>query len=288
MENPTQLCGTTITNSNGHDSNFKTGMSSAILSAWIFWLYHLYRCNAGAEKYGYRTEFHGIGLLNGKRHDPSVGHCTQCCIFARIHSFEENSSSCHQLNTPHRLLWRVEYPYLKEENLSKESIFQELEYFIELLCQAERENNLNTPNGRDDAAIWCTDWPAEDQELEKELPLSQYVTKNYTKVPQHFPLSILWDIPRVKQICRSIEQMIEILSVMGAASYKIQDKEITVHKAFEVHYEDWRTTAWMYKVERKKERKKHKNAMCFISRLVRIVYIQIILVSLFINEWFPD
>lgn len=167
-----------------------------------------------------------------------MGHCTQCCIFARIHSFEEISSGCHQLNTPHRLLWRVEYPYLKEENLSKESIFQELEYFIELLCQAERENNLNTPNGRDDAAIWCTDWPAEDQELEKELPLSQYVTKNYTKVPQHFPLSILWDIPRVKQICRSIEQMIEILSVMGAASYKIQDKEITVHKAFEVHYED--------------------------------------------------
>ncbi|KAI8076550.1 uncharacterized protein B0P05DRAFT_572513 [Gilbertella persicaria] len=66
-------------------------------------------CLEGANKYGYQTEFHGIGLLDD---DTSHGHCTQACLFIRPYARHSTPS----LGQRHQLLKHIEFPFDYQRN----------------------------------------------------------------------------------------------------------------------------------------------------------------------------
>ncbi|KAI7853050.1 hypothetical protein BDC45DRAFT_174767 [Circinella umbellata] len=89
-------------------------------------------CHEGAIKYNYDVEFKGIGLVEGKRDDLSVGHCTQACIFTRRQEYEKSSLLEQEKQQPHQLVKHIEFPYYSEPPLSDD----------QALVEIEKKNNL--------------------------------------------------------------------------------------------------------------------------------------------------
>ncbi|KAI8140450.1 hypothetical protein BJV82DRAFT_218469 [Fennellomyces sp. T-0311] len=177
-------------------------------------------CRAGAEIHNYDVAFHGIGLVEGKRHDLSVGHCTQACVFTRR---DPSSVPSPSRLRPHRLIEHIEFPYYSAEPLSDQQILLELESYIALLCQYEQ------PADEPVQLQWWGD---------ETVVQTQQPKKRYTQVPQKFPSSILWDILRIRQVCQwSKQRMVQILSA-HPEYYRLEGDLLVVQKAFELENDD--------------------------------------------------
>ncbi|KAI9487545.1 MAG: hypothetical protein EXX96DRAFT_553715 [Benjaminiella poitrasii] len=198
-------------------------------------------CEKGATKYGYKTEYHGIGLLHGKYNELENGYCTQACIFIReakskivLNIVKEIS-----LGQPHKLLKHIEFPYYDEPPLTKDQIIEELKNYIQILCEAENYDN-NDMFPIDFNLI--TDWNTFD--LSKHIPTENdttayYIndcsaTYDYTAAPIIFPLSSLWNIHRIQLTCKTREYFIELLSSLDAKDYEIKNDNLCVYKSFKL------------------------------------------------------
>ncbi|KAI9317063.1 hypothetical protein BX666DRAFT_1941568 [Dichotomocladium elegans] len=209
-------------------------------------------CEAGAKKYGYSVEFYGIGLMEGMCHDTSVGHCTQACVFVRACQTQQQVPLPSQ-RTSHRLVRHIEFPYLDKDEalLDERQALQEIEDYIAILCRPFHEENDKSCHFKtmdndiaDPALEWHSDW-AQDVDLSlspSPLPPSidepSIMRKSYSSVPQRFALSILWDIPRVRQICKKQSYLVQLLLRERAGDYEVKDADLVVLKKFEYDNEE--------------------------------------------------
>lgn len=210
-------------------------------------IFYFVRCNNGADKYGYTVEYHGIGLLHGKHDELKNGHCTQACIFVRSNVIQTPTAKSY--GTPHQLLKHNEFPYFNEPALPKEKIMQELLHYVQSLCISE--TYLQTNNNQDikkeekellDINLTAMDWDTFN--LEDVIPDATTTTTNepyiykktckYTTIPLNLPISSLWSILRLRQICLTIENMLHLLSLLDNDKYELVNQTtLQVKTSFE-------------------------------------------------------
>jgi hypothetical protein len=227
----------------------------------------IYRCDAGAEKYGYDVEYHGIGLIHGKYDDLENGHCTQACIFIRRNDSSSSNTAVaveeiKSYGNPQKLLKHIEFPYYNEPPLPKEKIIEELLHYIEVLCVSETYANIDAAlddsqkeqeeeeEGEEevDLNIDITDWSTFN--LEKAIPnVNNKVpiqlndspkAPKHTVTPLHLPISSLWNVLRIRQICKAMDKMMEFLLMLDKEDFQVnrQDAILIVKKAFPLDLND--------------------------------------------------
>ncbi|KAI9250283.1 hypothetical protein BY458DRAFT_524926 [Sporodiniella umbellata] len=200
-------------------------------------------CQKGADKFGYRTEFHGIGLLRDENKEAKYGHCTQACIFIR-----KNKHSAHfkKAGEAHSLFCHFEFPFYNEPLKPPAKILQEIHTFIETLClsdfYAQKKNEKKIKIIRDDSFDLddFVDWNTFDiKEKESQFIPQSVQTQNHgsqrTKTPVEIPILQLWDIIRIQRLCETLERLIILLSEnQDPLIYTVQKDILIVHKAFEI------------------------------------------------------
>ncbi|CAO3651470.1 unnamed protein product [Cunninghamella echinulata] len=103
-------------------------------------------CKNIGQQYDYHIEFHGIGLIEGKKDQLQHGHCTQACIF--IKKEEENDTQNNIIEEKeekknHTLLKHIEFPYYQPNPLLKDDeILQQVETYLSDLCQIKTLHQL--------------------------------------------------------------------------------------------------------------------------------------------------
>lgn len=197
-------------------------------------------------------EHHGIGLLNGKLDDLENGHCTSACIFIR--RAPKPAKVDKKYGNPHKLLNHIEFPYYNEPPPSKEKIMKELLYYIETLCAsetyAEADSNKLVPrieNEEEEDEVQITidhkiDWNTFN--LEETIPnvnnnkspiqLESITPPTHTLAPLNLPIASLWNVLRLRQICQTRENMIELLASLDQDDYELGTTKDTlmVKKSF--------------------------------------------------------
>ncbi|KAF7723524.1 Small RNA 2'-O-methyltransferase [Apophysomyces ossiformis] len=193
-------------------------------------------CIAGADKYHYNVEFHGIGIMDGQSYESTTGYCTQACIFTRL-SDQQNPILIE--DEPHQLLQHIEFPYYCEPALPDHVIFEEIESFIQLLCIAEERYPPPKPEPCKAKAWpeWCElDWTLPDQHMLPPLRAIERQRRR-TKAPLRIAVSSLWDILRIRQICGTASRMTNVL-LMHPEDYELQGEHIVVNKSFDITEDD--------------------------------------------------
>ncbi|KAG0174450.1 Small RNA 2'-O-methyltransferase [Apophysomyces sp. BC1034] len=193
-------------------------------------------CIAGATRYHYKVQFHGIGLVDGKSYDESTGYCTQACIFTRS---EDHPGPIVPEAEPHQLLQHIEFPYYSEPTLPDYRIFEEIEGFMQNLCVAEEcyAPQKSEPHLSGPWKEWYElNWIPSDSH---ELPTPPIVEKKnqWTRTPLQVPVAALWDILRIRQICGTVSCMTKLLST-HPDDYELQGEFIIVKKSFEILEDD--------------------------------------------------
>ncbi|KAJ8662484.1 hypothetical protein O0I10_001444 [Lichtheimia ornata] len=208
-------------------------------------------CKKGAQQHNYDVSFHGIGLVDGKKDDVSLGHCTQACVFVR----RDSSVAMDPINNnvPHRHVKRIDFPYYNEPPLSNHEALEVIEGYIATLCQVDVDIP-SLPQQQHPPAVleWCLDWSdisqpsssSNDDDIptsNKDNPPQQQPTppydQQYTRTPQRFPIEILWDILHIRQICKSMARLKELLTECSSA-YQIDKEDLIVCKSFPVIRDD--------------------------------------------------
>lgn len=192
------------------------------------------RCKHGAEAYGYQTELGGIGLLEGKPYDAATGHCTQTCVFIRNPQQPRPPPIAAQ---PHKLIQHVDFPFFNEPPLSDHEIMQELTSAIQILCLADPTDppeNPPTPQSTE-TYEWCTDLSDYASQLPSPKKPPAPPPTRMTRVPQQFPVHLLWDMVRIRQICKSQRRMLEYLATIDFCS--LTNTDIIVNKAYPIPIE---------------------------------------------------
>ncbi|KAI8366521.1 hypothetical protein BD560DRAFT_400571 [Blakeslea trispora] len=141
-------------------------------------------CQAGASRYGYTVEFHGIGLLFGQQEE-GHGHCTQACVFIRSDPNKENKLS----ETPHQLVKHIDFPYDQGQPLSQEEVLAEIQDYLQALGDEP-----------------IMDWSTFDLSS-YPIPSSMPITDSASITQVSFDLESLWQIDRVQQICETKESL---------------------------------------------------------------------------------
>lgn len=202
------------------------------------------RCEKGAQQYNYDVSFHGIGLIDGKRNDTSLGHCTQACVFVRRGDSTTAMDSINN-NAPHQHLKRIDFPYYNEPPLSNQEALEVIEGYIATLCQVD----VKDPSSQHPPASvleWCLDWSDLSQpSSSKDIPIKDYLQQQptppsdqlFTRIPQRFSLEILWDILHIRQICKTMDRLKELLTECSSA-YEIDKGDLIVSKSFPVFQDD--------------------------------------------------
>ncbi|KAI8979170.1 hypothetical protein BDF20DRAFT_483843 [Mycotypha africana] len=214
-------------------------------------------CDMGAKKYGYEVEYHGIGLLQGKENELQNGHCTQACVFINLNHDKSNSIVVEH-GQPHRLLKHFDFPYYNEPQLSRDKVKEEVEHYIEVLCRAElqlrkereklRKSGPSLTAGKneldmisfDEPINWVTfnianyipnafDTTAPTQSKKSEDALE------HTSRPIIIPISDLWDILRIKQICQTKACLTQLLTeeLHSTTGFKVEKDNLVIYKAFD-------------------------------------------------------
>lgn len=202
------------------------------------------RCLEGATKYDYEMKLHGIGLLNNKQDNLENGHCTQACIFIRRGNDSINTGSAGER---HELLKHIEFPYYDEPPKSEEEILQEIHSFIEVLCKADyyahTERNHRQPKKSEDTFDLdaTVDWNTFDIKEKEYLFITKDVHEDnkqqqiFTITPLEIPILHIWDISRIRQLCKTIERLKELLAInQDTVIYTIDKDRLIVNKAYEV------------------------------------------------------
>lgn len=190
------------------------------------------------------------------------GHCTQACIFIRrggttVVVPDEQDNNTTSYGEPHTLVKHIEYPYHNQEPLSKEHIANEILHYIEALSKSESyaEEDLRTkdafkPNIRSQEhpsfeVDQISDWTTIN--LEDYIPSRTLSTvpalhtrPTHTKIPFTLPISNLWDVLRLRQICGDVEYMLDIIStLLDKQDYELDNGEtLVVKKAFRLDWND--------------------------------------------------
>lgn len=184
-------------------------------------------------------------MLHGKYDELEYGYCTQACIFIRR---ETKATQPTSLGTPHELLKHIEFPYFNEPPPPKDKMIQEILHFIEALCISE--TNVKKPfkpidsYQEDDKLVIDleTDWSKFniDEVIipQQDLSILDKNETRYTNVPIHLPISSLWHILRIRQLCETKENMIEILSLLDHEQYELVSDSIIVKSRFIVDNTD--------------------------------------------------
>ncbi|KAI8391592.1 uncharacterized protein BYT42DRAFT_610802 [Radiomyces spectabilis] len=196
-------------------------------------------CNDGGRKYGYSTEFHGIGLLNGKKDCLDKGHSTQACVFVRQDDHEPVVIIEKQ---SHTLLKHIDFPYYDEPPLSDHDMVQIIEKYIEMLCQAEccngdTESHASLEDTSPSALEWCVDWS--NEAMPETVPVTVEPPKRpvrWTRVPLHLPISSLWSILQVRQVCKQRHHLSRVLLATGR--YEQDGDHLIVHQSFPMVEQD--------------------------------------------------
>ncbi|KAI9300734.1 hypothetical protein BJ944DRAFT_272546 [Cunninghamella echinulata] len=102
-------------------------------------------CKNIGQQYGYRIEFHGIGLIEGKKDQLQYGYCTQACIFTKKkeESDTQNKIIEEKEEKSHTLLKHIEFPcYQPNPLLKDDEILQQVETYLSDLCQIKTLHQL--------------------------------------------------------------------------------------------------------------------------------------------------
>lgn len=215
----------------------------------------VFRCEEGAKHYGYNTEYHGIGLLHGKYDGLENGHCTQACIFT-CQSTKVEQDLSH--GNPHTLVKHIEFPYYNQPKASEERINEKLLHYIEVLCVSETlakedskstiKHNYNIPNEEESSIDidHVTDWSKFN--LTEHIPdidtqpISTTPEKKlqHTMIPLHLPVSSLWSILNLRQMCGTKETLINSLSCLDEKDYELMNdnETLVVKKSFKLDLDD--------------------------------------------------
>ncbi|KAG1048638.1 hypothetical protein G6F43_008987 [Rhizopus delemar] len=201
-------------------------------------------CLEGATKYDYEMKLHGIGLLSNKQDNLENGHCTQACIFIRRGNDSINTKSAGER---HELLKHIEFPYYDEPPKSEGEILHEIHSFIEVLCKADyyahTERNHRQPKKSEDTFDLdaTVDWNTFDIKEKEYLFMTKDVhednkqQQSFTITPLEIPILHIWDISRIRQLCKTIERLKELLAInQDTVIYTIDKDRLIVNKAYEV------------------------------------------------------
>lgn len=213
-------------------------------------------CNEGAKKYGYHVEYHGIGLLHGKYNDLENGYCTQACIFTRsTNTIIKKKDETTNYGNPHQLIKHIEFPYYNEPKATPQKIQQELLHYIEVLCISETlaredikfQNNSLKPNttitqeSDSSSSInidHITDWSTFDlnQHIpkEKSTTIEEKEKITHTSIPLHLPVSSLWAILHLRQLCKTKETLFNSIALLDREEYEliIENETLVVKISF--------------------------------------------------------
>ena len=184
--------------------------------------------------------------MDGKRNDTSLGHCTQACIFVRRDPIDAIESINH--NTPHRHVKHIDFPYYNEPPLSNHEALEVIEGYIATLCQVDVDD---PPRQQHQPVVleWCLDWSDISQPSSStssdDIPIKDHpqqqptppCDQQYTRIPQRFPIGILWDILHIRQICQTMSRLKELLTECSSA-YQIDKEDLIVCKSFPLLRDD--------------------------------------------------
>lgn len=141
------------------------------------------------------------------------------------------------------MLKHIEFPYFNEPPPPKEKILDELLYFIEVLCVSEmyaneltidKKNRYHEQEEQVNIDLSIDDWNTFN--IEDVIPettthqqnnvyncknTTNSTTATTTTIPLHLPISSLWNILRLRQICVTMETMIQYLSLLDNDKYQL-------------------------------------------------------------------
>ncbi|XP_076873476.1 small RNA 2'-O-methyltransferase isoform X2 [Brachyhypopomus gauderio] len=133
-------------------------------------------------RYGYTVDFTGVG----EAQDSSVGFCSQIGVFQRHPELNVPVNNTPVEATVYRLLYKVVYPSLQDNNIFHRTLVSEVIYRAECLRRA---------------------W--EEEEEEEEGVAGQTVYRCGRSV--HVPLLRVWACPRVQALCADLHHLQEVL-----------------------------------------------------------------------------
>ncbi|CAG8615998.1 7748_t:CDS:2 [Ambispora leptoticha] len=160
---------------------------------------------AGASKYNYSVEFDGVGRL--KISDSEIGHATQFAIFKDL---QVDAKPMHSSFGEYQLVEHIVFPHYDEPEKTHEEIIEEIDYYMQFLC-----NNFEYNSSASVA-------------LRNRLNVSPSVT-----VDKYISFNELWDIHRIRQVCKSREKLYETLNACPHFTM-INSEWIQVHKEYKL------------------------------------------------------
>ncbi|KAI8097281.1 uncharacterized protein BX664DRAFT_326012 [Halteromyces radiatus] len=226
-------------------------------------------CIKGAKQYGYKVEFHGIGLLDGKLDMLDYGHCTQACVFTKQQGSSSTTAlhqssigTMHTTDTPHTLLKRFEFPYYNIPSLPDKEILVHIESYISDYCQAattqiqqavekekdvcfeqeddvwstdnysfDTQDNNNEDSTNNTAGLtWCTEYTYEDHHTNDDNDDTQ---DQWTLSPVTISMNTLWSTLHIRQLCKTRQRFLDVLQ-LDQENYRIMGEQLVVHKSFRI------------------------------------------------------
>ncbi|KTF91295.1 hypothetical protein cypCar_00010454 [Cyprinus carpio] len=157
--------------------------------------------------YGYSVHFTGVGEAVG--HWREVGFCTQIAVFQR--NFHDTMSNAKRLEpSVYRLMYRVVYPSLSDNNIYQRTLVNEVLYEAQHLRQ-EWLSRMNMDSSNN--AHFCA--PPLMDVFQHGL---EGGTRDCQPVYQQggticVPLARVWSSPRVRALCGSVQRLREELQV---------------------------------------------------------------------------
>ncbi|CAJ0883726.1 12229_t:CDS:2 [Entrophospora sp. SA101] len=163
-------------------------------------------CNSGASKYNYSVEFTGVGRL--KTSDPAVGFATQIAIFKDLLPGSKPMLSTFDRKYEH--VKHIVFPFYEEPEKSVPEILEVIHYYMKYLC-----NKIKYYFSDDDDDYYNVD--SENGKLDEN----------------QVNLNELWNIHRIRQLCKSKDKLRDIISTCD--DFTLLDKNrILVHRKYEI------------------------------------------------------
>ncbi|KAK2884092.1 hypothetical protein QQF64_016068 [Cirrhinus molitorella] len=162
--------------------------------------------NRVCQEHGYSVQFTGVGEANGHWRD--VGFCTQIAVFQRINRFMSNAE--HLEPSVYRLVYKVVYPSLCDNNIYQRTLVNEVLYEAQHLRQEWlRRMNMDSNYNAHFYAPPLMDVFQHGVEVD---------ARNWQPVYQQggticVPLARVWSSPRVRALCGSVQRLREELVV---------------------------------------------------------------------------
>ncbi|XP_051501536.1 small RNA 2'-O-methyltransferase-like [Myxocyprinus asiaticus] len=155
-------------------------------------------------EYGYSVQFTGVGEALGHLRD--VGFCTQIGVFQRNFDGLNWSMTNTERSEPsvYRLLYKVMYPSLCDNNIYQKTLVNEVLYEAEHLRQEWHKSENNNPHFYYHPSAEAVQYGAEGGAVEWQPVYQQGGTICV-------PLPRIWSSPRVRALCGTVQRLGEDL-----------------------------------------------------------------------------